>query len=176
MKNFDKRIFLNSTISVGLLLIPCFFAAWGDDEGTLGSNRFWMTFSKVFYILRFPTHTLFWKFFSFNAVFFFVGLILNCMFYGLLIERTIFLFKFAKAKGWNSWASIQALQKFEHDKINLNSIMKIKSVPVLFLFLFGKSNSIFAQLSDYELKILADNNLSRRLGSCLTNQFHHYPR
>jgi hypothetical protein len=98
MKHFNKRTFLNSTIIVGLLLIPCFFAAWGDDEGTLGTNSFWVTLSKLFYILRFPTHTLFWKLFSFNAALFIIGLVINCMFYGLLFERTIFLLKFTKAK------------------------------------------------------------------------------
>jgi hypothetical protein len=99
MKNFNKQTFIISTVLVGLLLVPCFFAAWGDDEGTLDSNIIWVTLSKLFYILRFPTHTLFWKLFSMNITLFFIGLILNCMFYGLLIERSFSLFKLSKAKG-----------------------------------------------------------------------------
>jgi hypothetical protein len=99
MKNFDKKTFIISTVLIGLLLIPCFFAAWGEDEGTLGSNMILVTLSKLFYILRFPTHTLFWKLFSFNAGLFMVGLILNCMFYGLIIERTISFLKFKKVEG-----------------------------------------------------------------------------
>lgn len=99
MKNFNKQTFIVSTVLVGLLLIPCFFAAWGDDEGTLGNNIIWVTLSKLFYILRFPTHTLFWKLFSINGILFFAGLIINCMFYGLIIERIVFLFKLSKAKG-----------------------------------------------------------------------------
>ena len=98
MKSFDKQTFLISTVLVGLLLIPCFFAAWGDDEGTLGTNIFWVTLSKLFYVLRFPTHTLLWELFSFNGLLFIGGLIINCMFYGLLIERTAFILKLTKTK------------------------------------------------------------------------------
>lgn len=99
MKNFNKQTFIVSTVLVRLLLIPSFFAAWGDDEGTLGNNLIWVTLSKLFYILRFPTHTLFWKLFSFNGILFLAGLIINCMFYGLIIESIIFIFKLSKAKG-----------------------------------------------------------------------------
>ena len=98
MKNFNKQTFIISTVLTGFLLVPCFYAAWGDDEETLGSNIILLTLSKLFYIFRFPTHTIFWKFFSFNTGLFIVGLILNCMIYGLLLERTISIFKFKKSK------------------------------------------------------------------------------
>ena len=98
MRHFSKHTFFIATVTVGLLLIPCFLAAWGDDEGTLGTNIFWLILSKLFYVLRFPTHTLFWKLFSFNAGLFVLGLILNCMFYGLIIERSILTFKLKKTK------------------------------------------------------------------------------
>ena len=98
MKNFDKQTFLISTVLVGLLLVPCFFAAWGDDEGTLGTNLFWITLSKLFYVLRFPTHTLLWELFSFNGLLFIGGLVVNCMFYGLIIERTATILKLTKTK------------------------------------------------------------------------------
>jgi hypothetical protein len=93
MKNFNKRIYLFSTVTIGLLLIPCFLAAWGEDEGTLGNNIFLTTLSKLFYILRFPSHTLFWKPFSYSGGLFLSGLALNCMFFGLVIERTIYVLK-----------------------------------------------------------------------------------
>ena len=99
MKNFNKQTFIISTVLVGLLLIPCFLAAWSDDEGIIGNNIIWGTLSKLFYFLRFPTHTLFWKLFSVNGILFFAGLIINCMLYGLIIERVISLFKLSKAKG-----------------------------------------------------------------------------
>ena len=94
IKNFNRQTFIITTIIVGLLLIPSFLAAWGEDEGTLGTNIFWVAFAKLFYVLRFPTHTLFWTIFSNGgATIYFVGLIINCMFYGLLTERLISLFK-----------------------------------------------------------------------------------
>jgi hypothetical protein len=94
IQNFNRQTFINTTIIVGLLLIPSFLAAWGEDEGTLGTNIFWVAFAKLFYVLRFPTHTLLWTIFSNGgATIYFVGLIINCIFYGLLMERLISLFK-----------------------------------------------------------------------------------
>jgi hypothetical protein len=87
---------LNATILFGLLLIPSFLAAWAEDEGTLGTNIIWVTFAKLFYVLRFPTHTLLWTLFSNGgATIYFLGLIINCLFYGFITER---LFSFVKHK------------------------------------------------------------------------------
>lgn len=94
VKKFYRQTFIIVTIIVGLILIPSFLAAWGEDEGTLGTNIFMVTFAKLFYVLRFPTHTLLWTIFSNGgAAIYFIGLIINCMFYGLLIERLLSLFK-----------------------------------------------------------------------------------
>ena len=94
IKNFKRQTFINISIIVGLLLMPSFLAAWAEDEGTLGTNILWVTFAKLFYVLRFPTHTLLWTIFSNGSTtIYFIGLIINCMFYGLLIERLISLFK-----------------------------------------------------------------------------------
>ncbi len=94
MKKFSKQTFIISTVLFGLLLIPCFLAAWGEDEGTLGTNIFLLAFAKLFYILRFPTHTLFWTLITKGGAFmFFAGLFINCIFYGLLTERFIRLVK-----------------------------------------------------------------------------------
>jgi len=94
MKNFSKSTFIISTIAFGLLLVPSFLAAFGEDEGTLGTNIIWVTFAKLFYVLRFPTHTLLWKLIcEGGATIYFGGLLINCMFYGLLTERLISLFK-----------------------------------------------------------------------------------
>lgn len=60
MKNFNKSTFIISTIVFGLLLIPSFLAAFGEDEGTLPIASLWTIFAKLFYVLRFPTHTLLW--------------------------------------------------------------------------------------------------------------------
>ena len=94
MKKFSKSTFIISTIAFGLLLVPSFLAAFGEDEGTLGTNIIWVTFAKLFYVLRFPTHTLLWTLIcKGGATIYFSGLLINCMFYGLLTERLISLFK-----------------------------------------------------------------------------------
>jgi hypothetical protein len=83
MKPFNKTVFIIATVVFGLLLIPSFLAAFGEDEGTLPESSFWMLFAKLFYVLRFPTHTLMWSIFSNNgALVFFGGLLVNCCFYG----------------------------------------------------------------------------------------------
>lgn len=94
MKNFNKRIFKRSIIIVGILLFFSFLAAWQIDEGWTSSGVGPVTsaLSKLFYILRFPTHTLFWIFFSSSAFLFFLGLFINCIFYGFIIERIISFF------------------------------------------------------------------------------------
>lgn len=93
MKNFSKPTFIIATVVFGLLLVPSFLAAWAEDEGTLGTSIIWTTFAKLFYILRFPTHTLFWTLITkFGATIFFLGLGLNCLFYGLITERIIAFF------------------------------------------------------------------------------------
>ncbi|MFT3705553.1 MAG: hypothetical protein QM802_24500 [Agriterribacter sp.] len=90
MKNFNRQTFNIATILFVLLLIPSFLAALAEDEGTLGTNIVWVTFSKLFYIIRFPTHTLWWDFFSgSSAIIYFAGLLGNCLLYGLITERLI---------------------------------------------------------------------------------------
>ncbi|MBT9393618.1 hypothetical protein KLP40_10635 [Hymenobacter sp. NST-14] len=98
MKNFSKSTFTISTIIFGLLLIPSFLAAWAEDEGTLGTNIIWTTFAKLFYVLHFPTHTLLWTSITkFGATVHFLGLAINCAFYGLITERLIQLYRQLKA-------------------------------------------------------------------------------
>jgi hypothetical protein len=89
IKNFNSTVFLISTIIVGLLLIPSFFAAFVEDEGNLRQGyTFWMFFARLFDVIRFPTHTLLWPIISAAGPFtFFGGLLINCMFYGLVVER-----------------------------------------------------------------------------------------
>jgi hypothetical protein len=94
MKNINKKTVFISTVVFVLLLIPSLLAAFGEDEGTLGANIIWLTFAKLFYVLRFPTHTLIWSLITKGgATIFFVGLIINCLFYGLIIERLIYYIK-----------------------------------------------------------------------------------
>jgi hypothetical protein len=92
MKKFRKKTFVVSTVVLGLLLVPSFLAAFGED-GTISEKTLWIVFARLFDVLRFPTHTLAWTIFSSTAIMYFIGLILNCMFWGLLIERISWLLK-----------------------------------------------------------------------------------
>lgn len=93
MKNFNVKLFLLLTVIIGMLLVVSFIVAWAEDEGVSESNILIDILSETFYILRFPTHTLLWKFFSSSAESFFSGLALNCLLFALAIERIIYLFK-----------------------------------------------------------------------------------
>jgi hypothetical protein len=89
MQKFNNQTFLISSLVTLLILIPSFLAAWAEDEGTIGNNFLLFGLAKVFYVLRFPCHTLFWTFFIANALLFYIGLIINCIFYGFVIERLL---------------------------------------------------------------------------------------
>ena len=95
MKNFNTTIFLITTIMFGLLFIPSFLAAFVEDEGTLRpGDTFWNFFARLFQVIRFPTHTLLWPIITAGGpLTFFGGLFINCMFYGLVVERITFLFR-----------------------------------------------------------------------------------
>jgi hypothetical protein len=97
VKNFNRPTFIFATIFFVLLFVPSFAAAWAQDEGTLGTNLLGQAFVAIFYILRFPTHTLFWSFIANVGVFMlFAGIFINCMFYGLITERIFSIFKLWK--------------------------------------------------------------------------------
>ena len=89
--NFRLRIFLIATVIVCLIAVVTFIAAAARDEGTGGSGLIGKTLENVFYIVRFPTHTLFFE--HMNGSIFFLGLFINCLFYGLITERVISFFK-----------------------------------------------------------------------------------
>ncbi|WP_447950780.1 hypothetical protein [Chryseobacterium koreense] len=66
-----------------LTLISLFFAA-ARDEGTYPESIIWNLIADIFSIFRFPTHILFWKYM--NGWMFFIGLIINSIFYSLTTE------------------------------------------------------------------------------------------
>ena len=78
----------------GFLLVPSFLAAFGEDEGTLPKNTIWMLFARLFYVLRFPTHSILWTYISKGGTaIYFGGLFINCCFYGILTERLFSILK-----------------------------------------------------------------------------------
>lgn len=89
-KFFFKTFFIATTIC-GVLTFVTLIAAAARDEGTGGDGIIVKTLEKLFYIFRFPTHTLFFRFM--NGSVFFVGLFINCLIYGLAFERIVSAFK-----------------------------------------------------------------------------------
>lgn len=91
MKGFNPLRFFILTIFIGGLTLLSFLTAFGKDEGTLYDNFFLNFMANTFYIFRFPTHVLFWKYMSGSSFFF--GLLLNTLFYAGVIEATIIILK-----------------------------------------------------------------------------------
>ncbi len=92
MKKFKPIVFFLSMLAVGLLTLISFTAAAGEDEGNR-LNWFWFFFAKLYYILRFPTHTLLFNFFVNGWFRFLLGLFINSIIYGFLVERLFSLFR-----------------------------------------------------------------------------------
>ena len=96
IRRFNKLILIISTIASGSLLIFSFLAAFAEDEGTLSHDSFLILFAKLFHVFRFPTNIIFDIVLnSYSETYFIIGLIINCFFYGFIIERII---AFIKAK------------------------------------------------------------------------------
>lgn len=93
MKNFNKRIFLLSTILVSILLIFSFLAAFAEDEGSLDKDSFWRFFAKLFYLFVFPIGNLRDVIFHKGLVIIILSFFVNCCCYGFLIERVWYVFK-----------------------------------------------------------------------------------
>jgi hypothetical protein len=93
ISKFNFKTFLITTIICCVLTFVTFIAAAARDEGTGGDGIVVKALEKLFYVFRFPTHTLFFQFM--NGSIFFVGLFLNCLFYGLIVES---LFSFTNKK------------------------------------------------------------------------------
>lgn len=98
MKNINKGTLVLSIWLFALLLIPSLLAAFGEDEMGPSSSLFGRFFAKLFYVLRFPTHTLCWSMITKYSVLYFPGLALNCIFYGFITERVIAFYRVRKRK------------------------------------------------------------------------------
>ncbi|WP_167296990.1 hypothetical protein [Pedobacter sp. SG908] len=88
---FKVFSFISATIIFCVFAFVTLIAAAAVDEGTDGNNFVIQAMAKIYYIFRFPIHTLFFRFIE-GPFFFFVGLLLNCLFYGFLTERIVFIF------------------------------------------------------------------------------------
>jgi hypothetical protein len=92
-RRINISVVLGSSIVIGVATVVSFWFAFGKDEGQLGTGYVENFIADSFYVFRFPTHVIFWELLNSSAILYFFGLILNCLFYGLLIERVWQLIK-----------------------------------------------------------------------------------
>lgn len=86
--SFRTLIFISSTLIFSIFTFITLIAAGAVDEGTDGNSILIQSLAKLFYIFRFPTHSLLFSFM--DGHFFFPGLGINCLFYGFIMERVVF--------------------------------------------------------------------------------------
>ncbi len=97
LKSFNPLRFVILSFIFGGLTFFSFLTAFGKDEGTLGNSFFLNFIADTFYIFRFPTHVLFWKFM--DGGIFLLGLFINILFYAASTEAIInFLIKQKQAR------------------------------------------------------------------------------
>ena len=80
-----------------LLMIVSFFAAFAFEEGTMNSNSKYHIFASIFWILRFPSHTLLFPLIRIPIIgilLFPIGLIFNIYFWAVIFERIITILSF----------------------------------------------------------------------------------
>jgi hypothetical protein len=91
---FKVATFILATVICCVLTFITLIGAGVVDEGNGGNTGLRvipLLLSKLFYVFRFPTHTLFFDFM--NGPNFFLGLLVNCLMYGFVVERVIAFFK-----------------------------------------------------------------------------------
>ncbi|MET0637456.1 MAG: hypothetical protein ABWZ25_15600 [Chitinophagaceae bacterium] len=96
MKNFNRKVFVTASMIVGLLVVVSLFGTLEFRSGESHSNFLIVFLSGLFEVLRFPTHTLFPKLAETSSVVFCAGLLINSLFYGLILERLFAVIKSRK--------------------------------------------------------------------------------
>ena len=89
MKRFNSGFFIVVTIIMAGFAYLTFREAYARDEGRIGQGLIRNLLADMFNIMRFPTHNLLsnWSEVPLN---FSVGLIINCLLYALVLERTLY--------------------------------------------------------------------------------------
>jgi hypothetical protein len=99
MKNFNFRIFIISSLVIGLLVVISLMIEW-DVEENGRTGLFEIIVGKSNWIFTFPICILFWMLDGkmFSAIFILVGLIFNTSLLSILIERFFYFRKKKKSK------------------------------------------------------------------------------
>jgi hypothetical protein len=83
--NFNLKTFLITLIICCVLSFVSLVAFAATEEGTNGNDVIVPAIGNLFYIFRFPMHTIFSSLMS--GKWFLIGLFINCLFYAFFIER-----------------------------------------------------------------------------------------
>jgi hypothetical protein len=89
MSGFNFRTFLAAAAIIAFLTFVTLWAEAARDEGMSGDGIIGSFLADLYYVFRFPTHTFFFNYM--DGPMFLVGLFINCIFYGLLVERAFYL-------------------------------------------------------------------------------------
>lgn len=96
MRRINFRIFF----VLSLLLVVFAFFAYSEissaDDQHMADNFLLRFSSEAFNVLRFPTHVLFPALTKF-PFYFSIGLLINCLFFALLIERLLYFIFFRQS-------------------------------------------------------------------------------
>jgi hypothetical protein len=90
LKNINFAMLIGSMSIIFIFCLAALIFVGAEEEGTMGDSKIGMILAKLFYVFRFPTHTIFWSIMPDGLFIFFGGLLFNSMFYGFLIERLFF--------------------------------------------------------------------------------------
>ena len=89
MRRINFRLFFIILLLLAILTFFSFNESFTADEEKLANNNFLHLLSDFFNIMRFPTHILLPELTK-PPFYFATGLIVNCLFYSLLIERIVY--------------------------------------------------------------------------------------
>jgi hypothetical protein len=96
MKKFNLRVFIIAAVGTMILTASLWTLIWAHEEKHMAiANGLWKLIITISVTLRFPIYTLFWKFLISNNIqlFFILGWLLDCTFWGIMFERIFSLFQ-----------------------------------------------------------------------------------
>jgi hypothetical protein len=91
MNQFNYRVFLVLTVLLAILTFFAFSVTFSGGTEAPRDSVLHIVCSDFIGIMRFPVHFIFARFFK-NPMYFAVGLIINCLIYGAVLERILSFF------------------------------------------------------------------------------------
>ncbi|AKQ46837.1 hypothetical protein TH63_16310 [Rufibacter radiotolerans] len=89
LQKFNPFLFILTGTILTFLMFASFIFAAAEDEGTSSGGLISEALVGLFYIFRFPIHTLFWEFILEHWALYLPALLLNVALYAFIIERLV---------------------------------------------------------------------------------------